>query len=190
LVAETTPPDMETRIRIIQSLAHRESLELDWPVIQYLALHVTDNIRTIQGLLVKTVIAKKLGKTDYGLPQIQNELKNLMGISPEYRPFNRNPEQTLEYLIKTQLPHTIEELVSGARTKSISDSRKVAMFIGHKQLGINIMRIAQIFGKSHSTVIYSIQKVEETLKKGNTKLQRLVDQMIAQTSPNVGSDSF
>ncbi len=190
LVAETTPPDMETRVRIIQSLAHRESLELEWPVIQYLALHVTDNIRTIQGLLVKMVIAKKLGKTEYGLPQIQNALKDLMGISPGYRPYNRNPEQTLMYLIQTQLPHTMEELVSGARSKSISDSRKVAMFVGHKQLGINIMRIAQIFEKSHSTVIYSIQKVEETLKKGNKKLQRLVDHMIAQTSPNVGSDSF
>lgn len=190
LVAETLPPDMETRIRIIQSLALRESLELDWPVIQYLALHITDNIRTIQGLLVKMVIAKKLGQNRFGLPEVQKSLKDQMGLSREYSPLNRNPEQTLSHLVTTQLSHSMEELRSDSRTKNLSDARKVAMFIAHTHLGINVMRVAQIFDKSHSSVIYAINKVEDSLKKGNLKLQKLVDQMIAQTSPNAGSESF
>jgi chromosomal replication initiator protein len=69
----------------------------------------------------------------------------------------------------------MEELRSKARNKKVSEARQLAMYLCRKYTSESLNAIAQAFGRSHSTVIYAIKKVDQELGRKNSHLKKRME---------------
>ncbi len=157
LVAEIEPPCFETRVAILQAKAERLGLELPREVAKYIAEHVEDNIRELEGSLTKlTAMASLFGRAvDVGLAR--------QVLSATFTSQNRaiRMDDILDVVCR-HFAVKIGDLQSKRRTQSIVFPRQIAMFMARQLTPLSLGEIGGHFGgRDHSTVLYAIEKMEQ-----------------------------
>ena len=173
LTADIQPPDFETRVAIVKRKA--ELLKLDVPddVADYIANHLKQNIRQLEGAV------KKL-----------NAYYMLEGISPCIGVTSTAIKDTLN---DTQpIPVTIEKIINEVartynllpsdirgkkRSANVSAARQMTMYIIREVTGMSMEAIGQEFNRDHSTVVYSINTMEKNITK-DRHLKEMCDDII------------
>ena len=173
LTADIQPPDFETRVAIVKRKA--ELLKLDVPddVADYIANHLKQNIRQLEGAV------KKL-----------NAYYMLEGISPCIGVTSTAIKDTLN---DTQpIPVTIEKIINEVartynllpsdirgkkRSANVSAARQMTMYIIREVTGMSMEAIGQEFNRDHSTVVYSINTMEKNIAK-DRHLKEMCDDII------------
>ncbi len=173
LTADIQPPDFETRVAIVKRKA--ELLKLDVPddVADYIANHLKQNIRQLEGAV------KKL-----------NAYYMLEGISPCIGVTSTAIKDTLN---DTQpIPVTIEKIINEVartynllpsdirgkkRSANVSAARQMTMYIIREVTGMSMEAIGQEFNRDHSTVVYSINTMEKNIAK-DKHLKEMCDDII------------
>jgi chromosomal replication initiator protein len=160
LIADIQPPDLETKVAILNKKAELENISMPQDVAFYLASNVDDNVRVLEGSLVRVSAFASLHNV-----QITIELaKEIMGhIIKEKR-----REVTVDAIIKEVAAHfsiKTTEIKSNRRIKSIILPRQIATYLARKLTDESLVSIGERFGgKDHATVIHSIKKIEEQMK--------------------------
>lgn len=174
------PPEYETRLAIVMKKAELFKMKIDDETAKFIAINLKNNVRELEGAL-KTL-------------QISSEL---MGIGTIYKSFaedilkdmikkkgNLGPEQIIK-MTSTYLNVKVGEILSDKRSKQISLSRQIAMYLVKKYTSNTLKDIGNVFGgRNHATVISSISKVEHLLindtniKKIVEKLEREIEESI------------
>lgn len=160
LIADIQPPDLETKVAILNKKAELENIHLPQDVAFYLATNIEDNVRVLEGSLIRLSAFASLHNMPIGI----DLAKEVMGhIIKEKR-----KEITLDLIIKEVATHfslKVAELKAARRIKSIIVPRQIAMYLCRKLTNSSLVSIGEKFGgKDHATIIHSIRKVEDDIK--------------------------
>jgi chromosomal replication initiator protein len=161
LIADIKPPDLETRVAILQHKAKAEKVEIPEEVLRYIARMAKSNIRALEGALISVLAAASLMEAPISLNLAAEQLK---GYSLE------GPPQTLsiaaiQQIVSEHFSITVPELTARKRTRQVVFPRQVAMYLCRELLNSSFPSIARAFGgKDHSTVIHSCTKVRQQMR--------------------------
>ncbi|AFY36465.1 chromosomal replication initiator protein DnaA [[Leptolyngbya] sp. PCC 7376] len=170
LIADIQPPDLETRMAILQKKAEAENIQLSRSVIEYIATHYTSNIRELEGALLRAVTHIAIS----GLPMTVENLAPILNPTVEYAP--AAPELIVQ-IVSEMVGISIEDLKSASRRREISTARQIAMYLMRQHTDLSLPRIGEAFGgKDHTTVMYSCDKIGQLLTK-DQKISQLVSKI-------------
>lgn len=176
LIADIAPPDLETRIAIVQKKAALDNLCLAQDVALYIAQSIQSNVRELEGCLTRLGALASLGKSAITLDFARQALHDLVR--------NHEAKPDVEMIQKTVADFfhiRLMDLKSKKRTQHIAFCRQVAMYLCRKLTASSFPVIGDAFGRDHSTVIHahnliqrrvtndsafrlSIEKIERDLK--------------------------
>jgi chromosomal replication initiator protein len=160
LIADIQPPDLETKVAILNKKAELENIHLPQDVAFYLATNIEDNVRVLEGSLIRLSAFASLHNVPIGI----DLAKEVMGhIIKEKR-----KEITLDMIMKEVANHfslKVADLKANRRIKSIIVPRQIAIYLCRKLTSSSLVSIGEKFGgKDHATIIHSIRKIEDEIK--------------------------
>ncbi len=176
LLASIEAPDYETRMAIIKTKA--ESLGLDLPddVCNYIAVNVTNNVRQIEGTVKKIMAYRDLNNMPLDLPHVSQAIEDMFKTGAG----NALPTPTLIINQVCKFYSIDEKTLRGTeKTRGTAEARQVAVYLVRKLTNLSSTDIGKEFGKDHSTILYSINKVESMLKSGDESLQNHIRDITA-----------
>jgi len=168
MVVDIQSPDFETRVAIINKKLEQYGQKFDEDICFYLANKVRDDVRKIEGAIIKLL----------GYASIQNEPVNLEMAKECLKGYVSSHTVTLELIQKSVgefFDLRINDLKSSRRPKSISYPRQLAMYLCRNMTNNSLTEIAQSFGgKDHTTVLYACRKIEDKKNKDEILRQQLL----------------
>ena len=174
LIADIQPPDLETKIAILQKKAESERVRLPDEVAEFIARAIRSNIRELEGALIRLIAYSSLTGVEISLNTAQQVLKNIIDT--------QDKKVTIEQIQKRVGEHfglRMQELKVRSNAKAIAFPRQVAMFLVKQLTSASLPEIGRQFGgKHHTTVLHSINKIENlrrTDKDLNKTINRLLD---------------
>ncbi|RYZ95551.1 MAG: chromosomal replication initiator protein DnaA, partial [Proteobacteria bacterium] len=177
LVVDVKPPDLETRIAILKAKAEAEDLYVPDEVCLMIAGHIRNNVRELEGALVRLSAEASINGTEITLDMAREALSDMLAE-------NKNNNLSIESINKSVCQYfkmTLAELNSKSRERKYSEPRQIAMWLSRKYTKKTLPEIAAAFGgKDHSTVIHAIKKIEKemvispTLKKYVEDIQQML----------------
>ncbi len=160
LVTDIQPPDLETRLAILRKKAEGQTTLIPDVVLEYIATHITDNIRELEGALTRISAFTSLYNEPLSIELAQRVLGDLLS---DRQPRVITAERILEATTKL-FGLSREELLSSSRTRPLVIARQIAMYVCRELTDLSFPQIAKAFGKSdHTTVIHAVQKIEKLM---------------------------
>ena len=170
LIADIQPPDLETRMAILQKKAEYENIRLPRTVIEYIATNYTSNIRELEGALIRAVAYVSIS----GLPMTVDNIAPI--LNPPAQRVKASPE-TILMTIADAFNVSIEDLKGNSRRREISWSRQIGMYLMRQHTDLSLPRIGEEFGgKDHTTVMYSCDKIAQ-LRESDAGLAQTLRQL-------------
>ncbi len=162
LVTEINPPELETRIAILRTKAHHERLIVDDDVLEFLASIVTDNIRELEGALIRVTAYANLTRERLTRDTAERVLADLIA---DRQPRRITGQQILE-ATADQFGFTVEELCSASRRRPLVIARQIGMYLFRTLTDFSYPAIAREFGgRDHTTVIHACDKISRLMKE-------------------------
>ena len=156
LITEIDPPDLETRLAILRSKSLSEHQEVPDDVLEFIASHVKDNIRELEGALTRICAFAKLNNEPISLAQAEHVLSDLV-LAGE--PRRISPQMILE-TTAASYGFSVDALCGPSRTRPLVTARQVAMYLTRELTDYSYPAIGRIFGKrDHTTVIHAVDKI-------------------------------
>ncbi|MCX8073722.1 MAG: chromosomal replication initiator protein DnaA [Candidatus Binatia bacterium] len=155
LVVDLQPPDLETRIAILQRKAQFEGVELPYPVALALAENSGQNVRELHGLLTRLLALASLSKEELTVSLAQKvAAMNLSAPKP------LTPERIQE-IVANFFGLRPADLRSARRTRAVATARQIAMYLCRTHLGASFPHIGECFGgRDHTTVMHAVEVIE------------------------------
>jgi chromosomal replication initiator protein len=173
LIADIQPPDLETKIAILQKKAENERVRLADDVAEYIARSIKSNIRELEGALIRLIAFASLTGAEVNLATAQQVLKNIIEIQEK--------KVTIEQIQKRVGEHfglRAQDLKIRSNSKVIAFPRQVAMFLVKQLTSASLPEIGRQFGgKHHTTVLHSIHKIE-TLRRADKDLNKTINRLL------------
>lgn len=162
LLADVAPPDLETRVAIVKNKAALLGMELPDKICFTIAEKATSNVRQLEGIVNKLLAYKDLLGDESYEDTVNRAIKDILKNSSEFIP---TPETILGYISKY---YSVDESVirGQQRVREAVQARQIAMYLVRSMTNLPLEDIGRFFGnRDHTTVLYSIQKVEDRMKK-------------------------
>lgn len=162
LITDIQPPDLETRIAILQKKAALDRREVPYEVIEYIASRFDSNIRELEGALIRVVAHASLTKEPVSLSQAVEVLRVIL------------PEQeartiTIDEIIRETADCfniSVEQLTSSSRSRNLVTARQVCMYLCRELTDASLPVISNALGgRHHSTAIHSVEKIRALIKE-------------------------
>lgn len=167
LVVDVQPPDLETRIAILQMKALRDNLAVPDDVLHFIASKFESNIRELEGALLRVNAFASISRQPADVALAERALEDLI------------PHSGQEILPATILEETATyfglgpgDLVSKSRSRPLTTARHVAMYLLRELTGLSLIKIGDHFDRDHTTVLHGIKKIEGLMPaRGSTYRQ-------------------
>ncbi len=163
LVADIQPPDLETKCAIIREKAHTEGVDLSDDAVLFIARRVRENVRELEGYLNRVLVFLSLTASPPTLDAVRAALAPIL---PEERTVT--PQEIVRF-VAHHYGLKVSDLKGRDNRRSVAFPRQVAMYLIREVLGLSYPEIGKLFGKHHSTVIYSIETITES-RRSNPSL--------------------
>lgn len=166
LVADIKPPDYETRVAILRKKAEDDHLTLDDEVIEFIARSCTASVRELEGAVIKLLAYSSLTNQEITVALARTALTGMLREGSGAK--GGDERVTLERIkdvVARRWGVKTDGLESKRRTKNLTVPRQVAMYLIKDILDTPLVQIGEAFGgRDHSTVIHSLNKVEEEME--------------------------
>ena len=160
LLVDIQPPDLETRIAILQKKAAGENLEVAPDVLEYIASRIVSNIRELEGSLLRVTAYAQLTNQPVDLSLAVLVLKNVIS-NPE------DNEITVPLIMAQSASYfgvTVDQLCSTDRSHAIVEARQIAMYLCRELTPLSLPKIGSAFGgRDHTTVMHANKKITELM---------------------------
>lgn len=170
LIADIQPPEIETKIAIIEKKAQENNVVLPHNVAYYVASHVESNIRELEGYLIRISAFSSLTGKEIDMNLTKEVLKKILKR-------NEKEDVTIEEILKTvagKLNIKLSDIKSQKKNKNLVLSRQIAMYLSRKMTASSFPDIGEkIGGRDHSTVIYANNKMKKALEE-DTNLKNII----------------
>jgi chromosomal replication initiator protein len=173
LMVDVQPPDLETKMAILDKKAELEGVELPEEVRIYIATKTKSNVRELEGALIKLIAYSSITSSPVTLQMAQQVLKYL--ISGGER---RITMDSILRAVAEKFNMQPQQLKQKSNSRQIAYPRQVAMYLMKDLTQASLPEIGRVFGgKHHTTVLHSVQKIER-LRQTDTDLNRLIHSLI------------
>ena len=160
IIADITPPELDTKIAIIKKKCEFDKIYLDKDVINYIATNMGDNIREIESAIINLNAYARLMKQEITLEFAKNILRDQIKEKRE----NINLENIVE-IVSKELNVKPSDMKSKSRSKNIVEARRIVIYLAKNLTPNSMPQIAQFFNmKDHSAVSHSIKKINELIE--------------------------
>ena len=160
LMADIQPPDLETRMAITRNKAGQLGLILSDDAVEYIASHITANIRQLEGVIKRLTAYKEILDDVIDIDSVKRAIKDVIRIGIAI--------PTPEAIIKESARYyglNEDDLRGQSRAKNTAMARQVSMYLMRTLTNISLQEIgAEYENRNHSTVLSSIRKVEDLLR--------------------------
>ena len=175
LIADIQPPDLETKVAILQKKAEQEKVTLPTEVALYVASNIRSNVRELEGALIRLVAHSSLIGAEITLPYAQQVLKNFIDSQARKVTIESIQKATAE-----QFGLRLAEIKQKNNSRAIVYPRQIAMYLAKHMTEASLPEIGRQFGgKHHTTVLHSVEKIEEA-RKNDKDLNRLINKLTEQ----------
>jgi chromosomal replication initiator protein len=175
LIADIQPPDLETKVAILQKKAEQEKVTLPTEVALYVASNIRSNVRELEGALIRLVAHSSLIGAEITLPYAQQVLKNFIDSQARKVTIESIQKATAE-----QFGLRLAEIKQKNNSRAIVYPRQIAMYLAKHLTEASLPEIGRQFGgKHHTTVLHSVEKIEE-VRKNDKDLNRLLNKLTEQ----------
>lgn len=180
LAADVRAPEYETRLAIIQRKAELLNFKIPDDVVDFIATKLKSNIRQIEGVVTKMNALYIVEQMKPTIVVAQNVIKDIVS---DHQPIPITVDKIISevaniYNVK------IEDMKSPKRSSSISNARKIAMYVIQEITGLPLETIGQEFdGRDHSTVVYAIKNVKELMER-DSSVRSLIQDIIKNIKAN------
>jgi len=159
LCVDVQPPDLETRIAILQLKAQREAVHLPDDVIEFMASKFDQSVRELEGALVRVVAWSDLTGQPISLDLADHALEDLLPQAEAEIPPQLILEETARYYSLA-----VADLVSKSRSRPLTNARHVAMYLVRECTGMTLPKIGELFDRDHTTALHGINKIDKNLR--------------------------
>ncbi len=173
MLADIMPPDLETRMAILQSKADSERMALSNDVILYIAKLIRSNIRQLEGALIKLHAYASLMRTSVTTTLAEEVLGQYFTAEP----VSVVDIAGIQDAVAEKYRVDVGELVSSGRRKDIVVPRQLAMYLSRELTESSLPSIGKAFGgRDHTTVLHACKKTEEKIAR-DKDFQAIVDEL-------------
>ena len=159
LIADLQPPDVETRIAILRKKSEEEGLEMGDEVVQLLAENLKNNIRELEGALIRLGAYATLTGNTITTEMAKTILRDLLGSQRKFITL-----EDIQNVVANRFHIKPSELKSKRRTKTIVYPRQIAMFLCRELTDSSFPEIGREFGgKDHTTIMHACRQIEKAL---------------------------
>lgn len=172
LSAELQTPDYETRKAILNHKIYNDGIEMSEEVVEYIATHITSNVRELEGAMISLLAQSTLNRKDITLDLAKSIIDKIIR--------NTRKEISIEYIQKIvsnffNIP--METMHSKTRKREIVQARQIAMYFSKSMTKSSLTTIGfQIGGKDHATVLHACKTINnliDTDKKFRTQIEEI-----------------
>lgn len=175
LSAELEVPDLKTRKSILKQKAEKEGLPLTDSIINYIAEHVTDNVRNLEGTIISLIAQSTLNQQTINLDLVKKVVNNLVGTQAE-----EEETQNIQNIIRTVCSYfnvSADQIQSSSRKREIVQARQTAMYFASKLTNETLTTIGTAIGKrNHATVLHACKTVSD-LKETDKQFRRFIEEL-------------
>jgi chromosomal replication initiator protein len=170
LTADLQTPDFETRMEILRRKVYKDGITLSDEVLEYIASHVSNNVRELEGALVSLLAQSMLNKREITLELAAKLINKLVK--------NSKRELSIEYISKVVCDYfsmSVDALQAKTRKREIVQARQIAMYFSKSLTKYSLASIgAQIGSKDHATVLHACKTVNN-LKDTDKNFRQFVE---------------
>ncbi len=161
MIADITMPDIETRIAILENKCHEKNFPLNDKILLYIAQSFTNNIRELEGALIKLVTYYEFNNLQ---PTLESAKTSLANIITEFKENSLTAKGVLLGVCKF-FDIEMKDLLGKSRKKELVGPRQIAMYIIKEEIKSSFPNIgAQIGDRDHTTVMHACKKIENEIK--------------------------
>jgi chromosomal replication initiator protein len=172
LITDIQPPDLETRLAILRNKAEREGSPVGADVLEFIATHITSNIRELEGALIRVSAYASLNREEVSVGMAEKLLHDLLS---ERTPKARTDEEMLAE-IADYLGFPVDQLRGKSRQRPLVTARQIAMFVFRDTTDLSYPAIARLFGgRDHTTVIHAVEKIQRLMKERKQIYDQVTD---------------
>ncbi len=156
LITDIQPPDLETRLAILRKKAEIQDYPIPDGVLVFIASHITDNIRELEGALIRVTAYARLTQEELTVDLAERTLGDIVNDS--------QPEPITPDLILSKTSEMfgipVEDLIGASRRRPLVNARQVAMYVCRELTELSYPAIGHEFGdRDHTTVIHAVEKI-------------------------------
>ncbi len=175
LITEIDPPDLETRLAILRSKAEADKDDIPYDVLEFIATHVTNNIRELEGALIRVTAFASLNHEPISLPLAERVLYDLVTAD---EPRRITPQMILD-ATANRYGFTVDAICGPSRTRPLVTARQVAMYLVRNLTEYSYPAIARVFGgRDHTTVIHAVEKITGQMKERRQIYEQVTDLLL------------
>lgn len=174
LTADIQHPDLETRMAILQNLAHTDKVPFPNDVILLIASSITSNIRELEGAYNRVCAYSTVSKKPITLELCRSALKELNLLdTPQFVTVDAIQQQVADHFRLHRA-----ELIEKKRTRRVAVPRMIAIYLTKEMAGLSLKKIGECFGgRDHSTIIHACEKIQKD-RQEDPELNREIDALI------------
>jgi chromosomal replication initiator protein len=172
LTTDVQPPELETRLAILRKKADAERVPIPGEVLELIATHVRDNIRELEGALIRVSAYASLNHEPPTLMMAERILSDLLDAD---RPRQITPKVILD-ATATAFGFTVDDICGTSRRRPLVNARQIGMYVFRELTDFSYPAIAREFGgRDHTTVIHAVEKVAGLMKERRLVYDQVTD---------------
>ena len=172
LITDVQPPDMETRLAILRNKAERDDSRLPAETLEFIATHITNNIRELEGALIRVTAYASLERVPITTHLAERLLRDLLTDSSTK---TRTDDELLAEMAII-LGQSVEALRGKSRQRPLVTSRQIAMYVFRDMTDLSYPAIARLFGgRDHTTVIHAVEKIQRLMSERKQVYDQVTD---------------
>jgi chromosomal replication initiator protein len=172
LIADIQPPDLETKVAILQKKAELERVPLPTDVALFIASNIRSNVRELEGALIRLVAYTSLTGAPLTLQTAQQVLKSIIDAQTR-----RVTIDSIQKAVAEQFGLRVADIKAKNNSRPIVYPRQVAMYLAKHLTEASLPEIGRQFGgKHHTTVMHSVEKIEQ-VRKADKDLNRMLNKL-------------
>ncbi|MHB1487620.1 MAG: chromosomal replication initiator protein DnaA [Acidimicrobiales bacterium] len=172
LMTDVKPPELETRLAIMRKKAEGERVQVPDDVLEFIATHVKDNIRELEGALIRVCAFANLNHEFLDVSLAEKVLSDIVSGN---QPQRITPKVILDATARS-FGFSIDELCGTSRRRPLVTARQVGMYVFRDLTDFSYPAIAKEFGgRDHSTVIHAVDKISKLMKENRQIYDQVTD---------------
>jgi chromosomal replication initiator protein len=172
LLADIQPPDLETRIAILQKKAAQERLYAPADVLEFIASRIVNSIRELEGALIRVTAFASLTRSPVELALAEEVLRDFI-------PDGAEPQVTVDQIMASTADYfgvSLEDLRGHSRSRVLVNARQVAMYLCRELTELSLPRIGQAFGgRDHTTVMHADRKIRQQMAERRSLFNQIAE---------------
>jgi chromosomal replication initiator protein len=175
LITEVQPPELETRLAILQTKAEHERVAVPDDVLDFIATHVTKNIRELEGALIRVTAFASLNRQPLTRDLAEQVLSDIVAAD---QPRRITPQVILEATSEA-FGFSVDELCGPNRRRPLVTARQVSMYVFRELTDFSYPAIGREFGgRDHTTVMHAVDKIAMLMKERRQIYNQVTDLIV------------